>query len=1034
MGISTRLAIPTLMMGMATLACAQRWRLENGHWSVEGNGSRVTSLRADPSGQGHYGANMLISLGFRGLADTEKTEVAIGPAGAEITGLQAVEEYAIEVENGGVPELLQPGHTLGQSFRVAAGFVTALEVLLPTWGTAESSVTLSLRRGGPDGEVIAARRLENVPDNSWQSLTFPPQGPGEYYVELSEPEGQIGWWSSRDKRYADGQAYRDGRPDASMERAMRVRAGRQVGAAELTVSLAGPRLVLSVAFRPDGGEGPRAFPMAMVVPWDNEGYDCTAAAVPFFRFFTDTMRYMPVEQLKRWRERDGWYELSFQADRWIEAEGTGAIDLRFLGRRPCLRWHLAGKQTTLEVTVGRTPAGAVSRTEVAIEVLPREDSIPADWPRFEMPSSQEAQEANAFLYERAFTYPPVWGPAAWFEWNALARFWHGGRHLAEIAQSLESYPISPEGYVHTWGAGAGWPFPDNARYDTRHFDTNARFILACWRYAAWTGDVDFLRRQAERLRKAMEYQLTVLRGEEGLIVTASKDVTGRHQGVGNNYWDILPFGHLDAFANIVWYASIEAMAQIEEMLAAAGGVQTTVAARSPEYYRALRQKARRAYNETFWDDRAGRYIGCVDADGKRHDYGFTFVNLEAMAYGLADEEQARRIYRWMETEPTSTGKPDTYTAYVFAPRSNTIHNPMWRPDRGKIEDVPQEPWWHFGWLGTPYGDVQCQDGGAILYTSFFDLMARTKLVGADNAWRRWQEILGRWREPDHLCGGPPLFKGEIPQQINPGAVGTDIPFPESGLVPCWLLYGLMGVEATARGLEIAPQLPEGLPWLEVRNLAYRGLPLTLRVTREEAIITCDAPGYEFRWVRRLGGDGRVIFNAPPEPVRFPEKPLWEAAAGPWQGRWIWLEDSEAPRAFFRHLFALGAAPEKAWLAVTADNSFRLYVNGRDIGSGGNWAELFAFDLAPHLRTGDNVIAVEVENAGGPGGLVAQGEILLADGQRVLIATGKAWRVTDLPTAGWEDLLYDDGHWRQATEYGAPPSGPWGDIGDPAPPE
>lgn len=37
--------------------------------------------------------------------------------------------------------------------------------------------------------------------------------------------------------------------------------------------------------------------------------------------------------------------------------------------------------------------------------------------------------------------------------------------------------------------------------------------------------------------------------------------------IGNNYWDILPFGHLDAYANIVWYASLEAMVQIEEMLA-----------------------------------------------------------------------------------------------------------------------------------------------------------------------------------------------------------------------------------------------------------------------------------------------------------------------------------------------------------------------------------------------------------------------------------------------------------------------------------
>ncbi|MCX7598299.1 MAG: GH116 family glycosyl hydrolase, partial [Armatimonadetes bacterium] len=741
-----------------------------------------------------------------------------------------------------------------------------------------------------------------------------------------------------------------------------------------------------------------------------------------------------VQQLKRWRERDGWYELSLQADVWIEAEGTGDYDLRFLGRRPNLRWHLGGKQTMLEITPGLTRSGEGGATRLAIEVLPRQDTIPADWPRFEMPSAQDAQEANTFFYERAFTYPPVWGPAAWFEWNALTRFWHGGRHLEEIASMLETYPISEEGYVHTWGAGAGWPFPDNAVYDTRHFDTNARFILACWRYAAWTGDVEFLRRQAERLRKAMEYQLTVLKGQDGLIVTASKDVTGRHKGVGNNYWDILPFGHLDAYANAVWYGSLEAMAQIEEMLAAAGGAETAAGARPAEYYRALREKARRAYNETFWDKQAGRYIGCVDIDGNRHDYGFTFVNLEAMAYGLADEEQARHIYRWMENEPTSTGQADTYTAYVFAPRSNTIHNPMWHPDRGKLEDVPHQPWWFFGWLGTPYGNVQCQDGGAILYTSFFDLMARTELLGPDNAWRRWREILSRWREPDHLVGGPPLFRGEMPQQINPGAVGTDIPFPESGLVPCWLLYGLMGVEATARGLEIAPRLPESLPWLEVRNLAYRGLPLTLRVTRQEALITCDAPGYEFRWTGRLGRDGRAVFTSPPEPVKFPEKPLWQSSPGPWVARWIWLKDPEAPRAFFRYVFTLAARPEKAWLSVTADNGFSLYLNGRKIGGGSNWAELFSFDLTPHLGRGQNVLAIEADNAGGPGGVVAQGEIMLPGGEKLIVATDRTWRVAEKVEPGWQEIAHLGGEWRLAKEYGTPPCGPWGDIGDPAPPK
>ena len=158
----------------------------------------------------------------------------------------------------------------------------------------------------------------------------------------------------------------------------------------------------------------------------------------------------------------------------------------------------------------------------------------------------------------------------------------------------------------------------------------------------------------------------------------------------------------------------------------------------------LSRLAKRRYSETFWDDEKGRFIGCVDVDGARHDYGFTFVNVEAMAYGLADEGQARRIYEWMETQPTSTGEADTYTRWLFAPRATTLHNPRWHPEKGKLSDAPQEPWWQFGWRGTEYGD-QCQDGGAILYTSFFDLMARSKHLGPDNALERWREILDRWQ-------------------------------------------------------------------------------------------------------------------------------------------------------------------------------------------------------------------------------------------------------------------------------------------------
>jgi len=35
-------------------------------------------------------------------------------------------------------------------------------------------------------------------------------------------------------------------------------------------------------------------------------------------------------------------------------------------------------------------------------------------------------------------------------------------------------------------------------------------------------------------------------------------------------------------------------------------------------------------NRLFWNDETGRFVACVDADGKKHDYGFTFLNCEAI--------------------------------------------------------------------------------------------------------------------------------------------------------------------------------------------------------------------------------------------------------------------------------------------------------------------------------------------------------------------------------------------------------------------
>jgi hypothetical protein len=1000
------------------------FRLENAYVSLGGEGGGLSELRFDAAGQGRYSPNLLRSGGFDGLFATP--ECAWERAGDAITvrGLELRRTGDHTVDKHPVADLLEPGHTLGQSFTVAAGQLLEVGIWTPTWWEKDSAATLRLRRDGPEGEVLVSRRLERIADNGEQVLQVPDAGAGMYYVELSEPQGKVGWWSTRDDALPNGRAFRDGQPVEGRDRSLRFRTCVPIAPASLQYTLAGPQLRMSLNVQPaaipfDGA-------LTLNVPWDNTGYDVSAKSVPFFRFFTSNQRYLPAEQFKR-AESPG---LSFAACAWMEADGTGQYDLRFSATGLTVRWEMAPDTASFHVgsrIATQTDGGR--QAQVTLTALPRDDTLPAEWPAFETPDPALTADLNRLWYERAFSYPGPSGPAAWYEWSALIRYWFGGPLHDGEASALRGAPITPEGYVHTWGGSAGWPFPDNTKYDTRHFDTNARYILGCWRHLCWTHDEAFLRSQADRLRRAMEYQLGTLKGADGLIVAASKDVTGRHKGIGNNYWDIQPFGHLDAYANAVYYASLEAMAQIEEMIARSPDIKPQTAGRGAAFYRELAGRAREAYNRTFWDDGAGRYIGCVDIDGKRHDYGFTFVNLEAMHYGLASRQQAARIYEWMEKGITSSGKADTYTRWVFAPRANTIHNPMWN-DAGVNDPNANgvEPWWMFGWRGTPFDD-QCQDGGAILYTSFFDLMARSALVSPDNAWQRWTEILGRYREPDRLCGGPPLYRGENPQQANPGSTGTDIPFPESGLVPCWFLYGVAGVQANVDGLTIAPRLPAALPWLEIRNVQYRNLTFDVRVTNRQVTLTGRQPGQEFVWQRELPPDGEVVFSEPPAPLgAFPER---AAVASTWAARWIWApgDAEKQTRAWLRTHLKLDAAPDRAPLLCSADNGFTLYVNGHKALEGSGWETPIAADIARLLRAGDNVIAVEARNEGGPGGVLLQAAVSVGK-ETVTLASGPSWRVTIEEPAGWLEPGFDDSAWAPAVDLGAPPVGPWGDIGSP----
>lgn len=818
------------------------YELSNSYFYLHARDGWFDALKLDPSGKGKYGQNLIESLSLNGEpGGSGAAKVRHDANSITFRDLPVRVPFSAHQSRVNQPIELTPGSTLGMKFTVDSRKMNRAGGKFPTWHQTDAGCTLTLYRL-PDGdmarrEIVASKKLENVPDNSIQFLDFGPQSPGVFYLEISEPVGaHFGWWGSGGDVDPSMTAYVDGKERPEIDLAL-VYSGFTEFSGDWTITLDGGKLLST--FAPSAGDAaiPPDLHLRIVTPWQKAGYD--VSKFPFSRFYTDTGRHMLVQQLKR-RPHSG----QLQAGKWIYAMGKKNFDVKF---------HLDPGQRLVWEFEDDAMIWKFNGPALTVEVMRHSSKLPDYYPVFYSSDPKFDKVLNAFYYSHALNFG-VGTPADWKEWQALILDWTDNPQRDEQRSHFIHMPMRPDGYVHTWGPKEGWPFPykDGDKdgendYDTRHFTPNSCFILGAYRYFVWTRDIEFLKEVMPKLRSAMAFQLNQLRGRYGVIVIDAGGHEGTHDGIGSNYWDILPFGYKDAFCNSYYYASLQPMAELEQYCIDQG-LDLPGEKETPEYYSKLRDIVRLSYNRNFWDPAKGRYVGCVDADGVKHDYGFTFVNLEAMAYGLADGYRVKRIYHWMETEPTSSGKPDTYSKWIFAPRATTIHNPP--------RDKPQMPapsWWHFGWAGTPYGD-QCQDGGAILYTSYYDIVARARFLGADNAFKRYREILHRYNKPDRLCGGSPLYHGEATQGGpggGAGSVGVEGEFPESGLVPSAFLYAFLGIDADIMGLKIRPNLPSELNYAGVRNLSFAGTRYDIKVTNDSVEIKALDVANPFTIRRRL---------------------------------------------------------------------------------------------------------------------------------------------------------------------------------------
>ncbi len=435
------------------------------------------------------------------------------------------------------------------------------------------------------------------------------------------------------------------------------------------------------------------------------------------------------------------------------------------------------------------------------------------------------------------------------------------------------------------------------QYDTRQTNNNTLLLRAAKMYYEFTGDNDYLAENLTRFRRAAQFLIDVCGGEDGLITM--KDFFVGHEGgtnkeignsIGNGYWDIVSCAPDGFYTNIYYYKAIESMLYLEEMAAAAGieaempsvatgeydaagEEQTSVYAQNAQSLEALLGTIRTALQAPvdtsaktgFWDADKGRFIEGFDMNGEVIDYGFIMFNLEAVAAGICTQEQATQIMDWVSGKriveedaqnapgSTETEKEGNYASGYQGTRLNEdgsfaeegtlgIYDFEFAPRSTTVKNYNQYVW---NWGGSNAFGGQVQDGGAIMYLSYYALMSRISTYGADDAFERLKGIQTWYEKVKAVADAanidetaPKNFYREYYSQRGivmqgagtAGGIGLDEEFLESALLLAAIPYGFFGIGSESYNvLSIAPSVPTSLSWWKMENLRFHDVNYDLTV-------------------------------------------------------------------------------------------------------------------------------------------------------------------------------------------------------------
>ena len=377
-------------------------------------------------------------------------------------------------------------------------------------------------------------------------------------------------------------------------------------------------------------------------------------------------------------------------------------------------------------------------------------------------------------------------------------------------------------------------------FDVRMADTNTSLISAGKQHFENTGDLTFLTANLPKYRRAMQFLISYMT-TDGIIDLTKLQGHNGGQGYANSlistYWDILSLAPNSSYVNALYYKALLDMAYLEDAATANGisvaavTVKTTLTGGNVTYSEtasSLRSKAAAVKSAITASVNAGSHTGYfktvnssqgyfIDGwkDSNQIDFQSVAFNLIMIDTGIATDEQAVKILNWMNAQ-------GSLYDYDFAPRTN-------------LSDIGSQKVWAHKTIS--YGS-SVQNGGAILFVSYYDLLARLKYLGANNAYTRLSSIIDWYNDVKAAYESSGNARQDFYDAYydgtgislqgggTGGTLGLDAEFIENVMLLSAIPDGFIGLDTHYEGakavLSVTPNLPDAIGAWKMEDVLYLG--------------------------------------------------------------------------------------------------------------------------------------------------------------------------------------------------------------------